>query len=315
MEIDPVNSLATPARKHDSRGGFNRCREAVMLPERSGGIVPGTIHLQQGYITCIYSPYFLTIYKNFAQNPFQFDKMSVHFDLKSCHRQESCSTATTTFEPPRISPQTSPYVYEQSYPESIRDNITEASPPTRAIFEGYKFYKADPIPGEEATWKCIERTELHIEPKLLCEMIHERADRYSATQQYLNLRRDQRAQVDLLVQEQRENDQKEWSCVYAKENYDANKARNPGPDDFETVSIVIILMGRPMKTTKYPRTPMGDLVDLRELRDPYKGKTNHYIPRPVRADPSQGFIPARVVAPKSVFSIPFDSDQLPVYDQ
>lgn len=192
--------------------------------------------------------------------------MSTNLDydgLESSYSQETCFT-TTPFGPPH--PQAFPL---QTYP----------APTTRTILEGYKFYKADPNPGEEATWARAVRTELNMKQEVLSKMIHERAEDYSAEQQYKNLSRDQRAQVTQLTEDRRVNyPRMEWSCVYAKENYYANKARNPHPHNFETVSMMIILMGRPMEPTKYPRTPMGEYVDVTKHRLRHKGEKSHSRP-------------------------------------
>lgn len=135
--------------------------------------------------------------------------------------------------------------------------------PNSTVYEGYKFFKADPIPGQEATWTRVERTQMHISQSELYKMVQERANKMSAAQQYHNLSDTRRAHVNQLIHEQRRGDpQVEWSCVYAKERDRPSKARNAHRDDYETVSMEIILMKRPIKTKSYPRTPMGDLVDL-----------------------------------------------------
>lgn len=131
------------------------------------------------------------------------------------------------------------------------------------VYEGYQFFKADPIPGQEATWTRVERTEMHLTQSEFYKLVQKRANKISAAQQYQNLSDTRRAHVNQLIHEQRKlNPSVEWSCVYAKERDRPAKARNAHRDDYETVSMDIILMKRPMKTKSYPRTPMGDLVDL-----------------------------------------------------
>ncbi|KAJ6018373.1 hypothetical protein N7499_003685 [Penicillium canescens] len=192
-----------------------------------------------------------------------------HDDLESCHSQKTCSTATSPLGPLQTSYLTFP---SQSYP----------SPPSRTVLKGYKFYKADPSLDEAATWACAERTELRMKQEQLYEMIHERAEDYSARQQYKNLSRDQRAQVTQLAEDQRvDYPRMEWSCVYAKESYYANKARNPNRHDFETVSMTIIMTGRPMEPTKYPRTPMGEPVwVLQSPSTAFCPKASETVPEP-----------------------------------
>lgn len=131
------------------------------------------------------------------------------------------------------------------------------------VYEGYTFFQADPIPGQQATWTRVERTEMHLPQSEFYRMVQKRASKFSAAQQYQNLSEIRRAHVNQIIHEQRLIDpQLEWSCVYAKECHRASKPRNAHPNDYETVSMVIILLKRPMKTNPYPRTPMGDLVDL-----------------------------------------------------
>ena len=239
--------------------------------------------------------------------------MSANYDaLGSCHTQEIRFTPTAPVKPTQTSPQEFPFVYQKRY----------VSPPARIVFEAYKFYRAG------ATWACAERTELYFERKELCEMIHLRAEEYSVEWQYQKLSPDQRAQVRRLVQDrQAEYPGMVWSYVYAKENSYATVTRNPRLEDFETTSMVIILMGRPMEPTKYLRTRMGVYVDLRKLSRPHEGAMNHSrsfsatpqwghsgidpagycgaqgpqsAPRPMGRYPSQGSDSGRMAA--SVFS-------------
>ncbi|KAJ6020109.1 hypothetical protein N7522_000184 [Penicillium canescens] len=103
-------------------------------------------------------------------------------DLESCRSQETRSTATAPYEPPRTSPQ-------QSY----------LSPSSGPFFEAYKFYRA----GKEATWACAERTELYMKQEQLCNLTHSRAEEFEVEWQYQKLSPNQRAQVDRLVQDRR----------------------------------------------------------------------------------------------------------------
>lgn len=104
---------------------------------------------------------------------------------------------------------------------------------------------------------------MHLDQSEFCKMVQKRANKISAAQQYQNLSDTRCAHVNQLIHEQRRSDpQVEWSCVYAKERNRSSQGRNAHRDDYEAVSMDIILMKRPMKTKSYPRTPMGDLVDL-----------------------------------------------------
>lgn len=125
-----------------------------------------------------------------------------------------------------------------------------------AVYDGFKFFKADPIPGQKATWTRVERTQMHLCQSELYHMVQKRANKISAAKQYLTLSDTRRAHVNKLIHEQRSYEpQFEWSCVYAKE-------RTSPRDDQGVASMDVILMRRPMRTRPNPRTPMGDLVDL-----------------------------------------------------
>ena len=131
------------------------------------------------------------------------------------------------------------------------------------VYQGFKFTHACPSPGQPSTWRRAERTEMHLGKIEFYKMVDERASEISATEQYENLSKTLRDHADQLIHEQRLSDPNvEWSCVYAKENKRRTKARNAHRDDYETVSMVIILMRRPIKTKPYLRTSSGEVVDL-----------------------------------------------------
>ncbi|KAJ5938318.1 hypothetical protein N7466_001452 [Penicillium verhagenii] len=137
------------------------------------------------------------------------------------------------------------------------------SEPPSVIYEGYKFFQADPIPGETASWTKVERTQMIMKQDDFCWMVQERANKISAAQQYLLLSEIRQAHVNQLIAEKRPlNPEVEWSCVYAKEHEEPFKARNAHRNDYEVVYMQIILMQRPVNTSTHCRTPMGDLVDL-----------------------------------------------------
>jgi hypothetical protein len=135
--------------------------------------------------------------------------------------------------------------------------------PNTMVYQGFKFTQACPSPGQTSTWRRAERTEMHLGQSEFYKMVDERVNGISAPRQYGSLSKTCRNHADQLVHEQRLNDPNvEWSCVYAKENKRPTKARNTHRDDYETVSMVLILMRRSIKTKPYPRTPRGEVVDL-----------------------------------------------------
>lgn len=133
------------------------------------------------------------------------------------------------------------------------------------MYEGYTFFKADPIPGQKATWIRAERVRLYLTQGEFFKMARKRAHKKSAARQYQDLSDIRRAHVDQLIHEQRTSDSSvEWSCVYAKERdrLVKDRSRLRDKDYYETVSMDVILMKMPPNTMHYPRTPMGHLVDL-----------------------------------------------------
>ncbi|KAJ5622703.1 hypothetical protein N7528_005935 [Penicillium herquei] len=133
-------------------------------------------------------------------------------------------------------------------------------------YKGYKFFKADPIPGQKASWTKVERMEMDLSQNELRKKVQKRADKVSAAHQYQTLSEIRQAHVNQLIHEHRQMfPQGDWSCVYAKQRERASKARNANREDYETVSMQVILMQRPLQTRTHPRTPMGELVDLRQF--------------------------------------------------
>ncbi|KAJ5971741.1 uncharacterized protein N7479_001659 [Penicillium vulpinum] len=177
------------------------------------------------------------------------------------------------------------------------------------MFEGYKFFKADPSLGQRSTWARAERIKLQIEQNELYSMVHERADAYSAQQQYQHVGYNCRAQINQLIQDRQDEDPRtKWSCVYVK----------------QTVFMLVIIMGRPAQMGKYPRTPMGDLVDLspRALLYPPESEKNYPGYSSLGGDYGMSQYPdhSYQVAPTSPACTPFsypehrlNLDQLPLY--
>lgn len=207
-------------------------------------------------------------------------------------------------------PQVSPQIQANVQIEPINDSIQAPAPGAADSnvngvgYEGFQFFKADPIPGQKATWTRVERTHMHLTQGEFYKMVHKRANKVSAAQQYQNLSVTRRAHVNQLLHEQRRNDpSNEWSCVYAKECDRASKARNAHRDDYETVSMDVILMKRPLKTKLYPRTPMGDLVDLGM---PFRQDSNRQPTMMMHPGyPAvQPFVPGQVIGPGYVVQGP-----------
>ena len=132
--------------------------------------------------------------------------------------------------------------------------------PMSPVYEGFTFFKA--MPKQSATWTYVKRTGMNLSQDGYYKIIQERANKKSTVQQYQSLSSDtRRAHINRLMDEQRHNNPLvEWSCVYVKENKRISKARHARRGDYETVSMDVIVMKRPMKTQAYSRASMGGLV-------------------------------------------------------
>ncbi|CAL5870839.1 uncharacterized protein PFLUO_LOCUS5080 [Penicillium psychrofluorescens] len=172
---------------------------------------------------------------------------------------------------------------------SRSETVPPEPSPILSHYEGYTLFKADPAPGQKASWSLVERTEMHLNQRELFKMVQKGANKVSAAQQYQNLSSLRRAHVNQLIFEKRKSDpQVEWSCVYAKERSRPSKARNATrSSDYETVSMDIILMKRPARTQSYPRTAMGDLVDLAAPLDSYISTEKGHVVQGPQSRPTQ----------------------------
>lgn len=132
------------------------------------------------------------------------------------------------------------------------------------VYDGYLFLKAHPLPGQRPTWSRVERIRMRRTQNEFYGMVHNRALAIDAASQYDALNTEVRAQVDQLVHDGRQlSSGSEWSCAYAKECKGTASGHDNAFHDPEPASVTVILMCRPLCTKIYPRTPMGDLVDLR----------------------------------------------------
>ncbi|KAJ5369388.1 hypothetical protein N7509_014000 [Penicillium cosmopolitanum] len=106
-------------------------------------------------------------------------------------------------------------------------------------------------------------------------MIYDRAFEISAAGQYQALSDERRAYVNQLIHDRRHQDPSgEWSCAYAKEHRRFVNDRDTLEHDDDAIAMTVILMQRPWTPKAYPRTSMGDLVDLRI--PPYLNGQGHY---------------------------------------
>ncbi|KAJ6184252.1 hypothetical protein N7519_005553 [Penicillium mononematosum] len=190
------------------------------------------------------------------------------------------------------------------------------------VYEGFTFFKA--MPKQSATWTCVKRTGMNLSQDEYFKMIQKRANKKSAVQQYQSLSSDtRRAHINQLMDEQRHNNPLvEWSCVYAKENRRISKARHARRGDYETVSMDVIVMKRPMKTQAYFQASMGGLVTNGE---PFRSDTkdspvwSHYGGHPLTSGrngnilrPMLQNLPSQVALAMNPFA-PLNSARRPDY--
>ncbi|CAG7946812.1 unnamed protein product [Penicillium nalgiovense] len=145
------------------------------------------------------------------------------------------------------------------------------------------------MPKQSANWTCVKRTDMNLSQYKYFKMVQKRANKTSAVQQYQSLSSDtRRAHINQLMDEQRHNNPLvEWSCVYVKENKRISKARHVRRGDYETVSMDVIVMKRPIRIQADSRASKGGLVANGE---PFQLNTkdspmwSHYRGHPLTSD-------------------------------
>ncbi|KAJ5974765.1 hypothetical protein N7481_008472 [Penicillium waksmanii] len=146
----------------------------------------------------------------------------------------------------------------------------------RNVYDGYLFFRADALPQQSATWARAERTRMDFTQPEFYGMIYDRAFEISAASQYQALSDERRAHVNQLIHDPRHQDPSgEWSCAYAKEHRRFVNGRDTLENNDDAIAMTVILMQRPWTPKAYPRTPMGDLVDLRISL--YLNGQGHYV--------------------------------------
>ncbi|PLB44270.1 hypothetical protein P170DRAFT_440581 [Aspergillus steynii IBT 23096] len=126
-----------------------------------------------------------------------------------------------------------------------------------AHYVGYTFFKADVPAGQKPTWSHVERTRMHLTQLDLAKIVQRRGKKLPSAQQYQALKKPRRTHVDQLINEHRQSDPRfEWTCVYVNEEERPFKGKNSRWGDYETVSMDVILMRKPMDTANLtPKTP------------------------------------------------------------
>ncbi|KAJ5557068.1 hypothetical protein N7494_000983 [Penicillium frequentans] len=85
-----------------------------------------------------------------------------------------------------------------------RSDPEPISATTSVVLEGYKFFKADPIPGQAPCWTRVQRTQMHPSQfDHFIKKVQKRANLISRAQQYLNLSEIRQSHVQQLIDEKR----------------------------------------------------------------------------------------------------------------
>ncbi|KAJ5635333.1 uncharacterized protein N7484_008646 [Penicillium longicatenatum] len=118
--------------------------------------------------------------------------------------------------PQQIRPIAIPVSAAQPHASSNSAPVAEKS--NEMVYEGYTFFKADPINGTKATWIYVERTRICLPQNEISIKVQKRAHRKSAAQQYQDLSDTHQGHVDQRIHERQKGDPSvEWMCVYVKE--------------------------------------------------------------------------------------------------
>ena len=130
---------------------------------------------------------------------------------------------------------------------------------TSPWYEGYTFFKADPVSGQKATWSRAERTKMHLSQNELIKLVQKKSKKTPSSLQYQKLSKPKRHHVDQLIDEHRMRDPRaEWNCVYVKEVEKPYKGKDSRRGDYETVSMDIVIVRKPLSSA----TSRSSLVDL-----------------------------------------------------
>ncbi|CAI7593247.1 unnamed protein product [Penicillium glandicola] len=134
------------------------------------------------------------------------------------------------------------------------------SEPATHVYVAFTFIKA--ILKQGSTWACVKRIPMHLNQDECAKVVQKRANKKPAAQQYQGLSSDiRRAHINQLMDELKHNNPLvESSFVYVKEHTKLFKPPHVRQGDYETVSMDVIIMQRPMKTQAYSRTSMGGSV-------------------------------------------------------
>lgn len=145
-------------------------------------------------------------------------------------------------------------------------------PPAQALnsaLEAYRLCKRSSRPGEKPTWACAERIETPYSRDKLQDMILERGLEVSPEIQYRTLEPSRRMHITQLIKDRsRAFPNVEWTCAYAKEHKRSTIVPHNGKYTEEIFAMDVILLIRTRSNRRYPLTPIGELVDLREGDSP-----------------------------------------------
>ncbi|KAE8369633.1 hypothetical protein BDV27DRAFT_120613 [Aspergillus caelatus] len=132
--------------------------------------------------------------------------------------------------------------------DSTAAKVTDSRP---YFYIGFTFFKKDATPGQKPTWNQVERSQMHLTQAELIGMVQKRAKKLPGVQQYQSLSKAKRTHVDQLINElKKEDSHLEWTCAYVKEEERQMKGKNNKRGDYETVSMDVVIMGKPITSSR-----------------------------------------------------------------
>ncbi|KKK19902.1 hypothetical protein AOCH_000216 [Aspergillus ochraceoroseus] len=151
--------------------------------------------------------------------------------------------------------------------QRTRDITPDAYKHTGVCYLGYTFFKAQPNPGHKATWAKAEKTRMNLSQSDLINLVQRKAKRISVAGQYQDLTISKQSHVDRLIEDLRRNKPEfQWMCVYVKEVTRDVKGKKFRRGGYETTSMDIILMGKPLAPS-YPERGLADADASFQVKD------------------------------------------------
>jgi hypothetical protein len=166
---------------------------------------------------------------------------------------------------------------QDSYQQTGRSEPFREHTRSPYYYFGYTFFKAEAAPGQKSTWNQVQRTRMNLSQADLFQLVQKRAKKATAVEQYQALSKLKRTHVDQLINEHRRSDPRfEWTCAYIKEDSKPVKGKGARRGDFETLSMDVVIMRRPV--TVEP----ADVQTHSKPREEHPVDPNNFVAEDVR---------------------------------